>query len=95
MKTIDVCGIPFEVKEIEPNNRADDFMGREDSVSCIITINVRMTREMKQSTLIHEWIHSILDTMGFGEISGNENLVSVLQNELYRAGFRLHKRNKK
>lgn len=37
--TIDVCGIPFEVKEIESNSRMDVSMGRSDSKMAIITIN--------------------------------------------------------
>lgn len=85
---VDVCGIPFEVKEIESNSRMDVSMGRSDSKMAIITINKEMPKEMKESVLIHEWIHSVLDCCGMEE-SNNEKLVCALQNELYRQGFRL------
>ncbi len=87
--TVDVCGIPFEVKEVESNSRDDCSMGRSDSKMAIITLNKEMPKEVKESTLIHEWIHAVLDCAGMGEYSGDEKLVCVLQNELYRAGFRI------
>lgn len=86
---VDVCGLPFLVKEIESNGRGDPSMGRSDSKLATITINKEMPKELKDSTLIHEWLHSVLDSTGFGDVSNNENLICVLQNELYRAGFRI------
>jgi len=86
---VDVCGIPFEVKEVESNSRTDCSMGRSDSKMAIITLNKEMPKEVKDSTLIHEWIHAVLDCCGMGEYSNDEKLVCVLQNELYRAGFRI------
>ena len=86
---VDVCGIPFEVKEIQSNGRGDGNMGRSDSKLATITLNKEMPKTVKESTLIHEWIHSVLDCVGMGEYSGDEKLVCALQNELYRAGFRV------
>lgn len=86
---VDVCGISFVVKEIEANCRIDNFMGRSDSSLGIITLCKDMPKEMKESVLIHEWLHSVLDCGGLGDISNNETLVCLLQNELYRAGFRV------
>ena len=88
---IDVCGVRFLYKEIESNGRGDVSMGRSDSKMAVITINEDMPKEMKESTLIHEWIHAVLDCAGMGEYSGDEKLVCALQNELYRAGFRVKK----
>lgn len=86
---IDVCGVPFLYKEVESNSRTDVSMGRSDSKMAVITINRDMPKEMKESILIHEWIHAVLDCGGLGELSNNEQLVCLLQNELYRAGFRI------
>lgn len=86
---IDVCGITFEVKEVESNSRFDTAMGRSDSKLGVITISKEMPKDMKDSVLIHEWIHSVLDCGGLGDITNNETLVCLLQNELYRAGFRI------
>lgn len=86
---IDVCGIPFKVKEVESNSRTDISMGRCDSKTAVITINRDMPKEVKESTLVHEWIHAVLDCVGMGEYSNDEKLICALQNELYRAGFRV------
>lgn len=89
-KFVDVCGVPFLLKEFEPNCRADNNMGRSDSAQAVISINRDMPKEMKDSVIIHEWLHSVFDCSGFGDLSNNELLISVLQNELYRAGFRIN-----
>lgn len=86
---INVCGVPFKYIEQVSTDRVDGFMGRSDSKMSYITINADMTKEMKQATLIHEWIHATLDLQGMGELSNNEQLVSILANELYRQGFRI------
>jgi len=87
---VDVCGIPFEIKEIDSNSRCDGSMGRSDSKMALITLNKEMPDEVKDSTLIHEWLHSVLDCVGMGEYSNDEKLVCALQNELYRNGFKLN-----
>ena len=87
--TNDVCGVPFELKETESNGREDPSMGICDSKLAIIKINKEMSEPMKESVLIHEWLHGVLDANGLGELSGKENLVCVLQTELYRNGFRI------
>lgn len=87
MKTV-ICGIDYDVKEIEPNSRADTFMGRSDIVKGEITINKTMSKQQKEQTLIHEWIHCVLDNYCFEE-GNNEHLVQTLASELYRNGFKV------
>ena len=36
---VDICGIPYEVVEVESNCRTDMSMGRSDSKTATITIN--------------------------------------------------------
>lgn len=86
---INVCGVPFKYIEQVSTDRVDGFMGRSDSKMACITINADMTKEIKESTLIHEWLHATLDLQGMGDLSNNEQLISVLANELYRAGFKI------
>lgn len=86
---VDVSGIPFEVKEIESNSREDTAMGRCDPKMAVITINKDMPSHIKEVTLIHEWLHGVLENNGLSEISGNETVICVLSNELYRNGFKL------
>lgn len=85
---VDVCGIDFEIKEVDSNSRIDSYMGRCDTKMGTITINKDMPGKIKQTTLVHEWLHAVLDCGGYAEESGNEKLISFLQGELYRAGFR-------
>ena len=86
---VDVCGVPFKVIEVESPDRFDTSMGRSDTKLALITLNSAMSKQMKESVLVHEWIHAVLDCIGLGELTNNETLVSGLQNELYRAGFRV------
>lgn len=86
---VNVCGVPFRYIEQVSTDRADNFMGRADSKMAYITINADMPKEMKESTLIHEWLHATLDLQGMGDYSNDEKLVSILANELYRQGFKL------
>lgn len=88
---VDVCGILFDVQEIESNCRTDGSMGRSDSKMALITLNKEMPKEVKETTLIHEWLHAVLDCIGYGDYTNDEKLVCGLQNELYRAGFRVKK----
>ena len=85
---IDVSGIPFEVKEVESNSREDPSMGRCDPKKALITINKEMPETVKDVTLIHEWLHGVLENNGLPEISSNETVICVLSTELYRNGFK-------
>ena len=87
MKTI-ICGLPFEIQEIEPSSRSDMNLGMSDSKQMLITIKKDMPKEMKELTLIHEYIHMVLDNYAMEE-TNNEQLVQTLASELYRTGFRV------
>ena len=87
MKTV-ICGIAYDVKELDPNSRTDTFMGRSDIVKGEITINKTMSKQQKEQTLIHEWIHCVLDNYCLEE-GNNEHLVQTLASELYRNGFKV------
>lgn len=84
---INISGISFEVKEYEQSSRVDMTMGRCDITTATINVSKMLNEEMKKNTIIHEWIHGVLDMNGFGEESNSEKLVNCLANELYRQGF--------
>ena len=87
---INICGITYTVKKIEPNSREDSFMGRTDVQKALITINSTMNEETQEQCLIHEWLHAVLCNYCIEE-TNNEILVQTLASELYRTGFRVHK----
>jgi hypothetical protein len=89
MKICDVCGMNFRIEYIEPNNLGSDKIGLSQFSKGLITIDKTMPENMQECTLVHEWLHMILDSNGFISESDDEKLVSVLQSELYRAGFRV------
>lgn len=87
--TCDVCGIPFTIEKVEPNALSNGNVGLSEFSRETISIDSTLSPEMQESTLIHEWIHMVLVSASFLKEYENENLVSTLQNELYRAGFRV------
>jgi hypothetical protein len=87
MKTCDVCGLDFEIIEHAPNNLGTIGIANIKFEQNLITIDSTLPEKMKDSCLIHEWIHGVLDMNGYHD--QDENMVSALQNALYRAGFRV------
>lgn len=93
--TINICGIEYTVKYLEPNSREDTFMGRSDPQKAEITINKNMATDIQEQCLIHEWLHAVLGNYCLEE-TNNEQLVQTLASELYRNGFKVKpKLNKK
>jgi hypothetical protein len=85
VKTI-ICGIPFEIIQREPNTRADTNFGRMDVKMAQITIDKTMPPEMREATIVHEWMHAVYEING---IDHTEIQIGVLATELYRQGFRI------
>lgn len=88
-KFIDVCGIPYKYEEFDSSDRTDNSIGRSDPKMALIRICKDCSEETKQSTIIHEWLHAILDCHGLQNHANDEILVSTLETELYRNGFRI------
>jgi hypothetical protein len=86
MKTI-ICGIPFEVIEVESSLTEDqERFGECDVMAATIKINAHCSKAQKEATLVHEWIHAVAGCNG---TSQSEDIVGVLATELYRQGFRV------
>jgi hypothetical protein len=79
-----VCGIPFTLRFFEDNSRADGAMGRMDSKRGEIAISSTLEGDILESTILHEWIHAVLEMNG---VDHDEGVAAVLGNELYRNGF--------
>lgn len=90
---VDVCGQEYIINEIESSSRYDSTMGRSDSKLGIISVNKELPKDIKETTLIHEWLHCVLDNYSFSEESNDEKLVSAISLELFRAGFNLRIKN--
>ena len=89
-KKINICGIEYTVNYIEPNSRVDTFMGRSDPQKAIITINSTMHEDVQKQTLIHEWLHAVLENYSLNE-NDNEILIQTIASELFRNGIEIIK----
>ena len=85
MKTV-ICGIPFEITEVDSVLSEDMRFGECDVMAATIKINTHCSKAQKEATLVHEWIHAVAGCNG---TSQSEDMVSVLATELYRQGFRI------
>jgi hypothetical protein len=83
---IDVCGQAFELilKKEEGGTHGNDTYGYTYGKDGKIVIDGNMPKIVQDATIVHEWLHAILEVNG---INHKEIEVSVLANELYRNGF--------
>ena len=86
MRKVDVCGVAFTVEQFDDHSRSDGALGRCDSKTGTIKLSNTMSDDVAISTLVHEWVHAVLDING---IPHEEIIAGVLGNELYRNGFRV------
>lgn len=85
MRKVNICGIPYTVKECEDHFDSDCHCGLIIYSECLIKINKNMHEEMKKATLCHEIMHGILLNIGREDLSNDENFVTVLGNAIYAA----------
>lgn len=83
---IDICGHPFTIVDNSDEEKREGNLGKCDTMSGVIKINMTCPKFLQESVLVHEWIHGVFDLNG---ISHQEIQVAVLANELYRVGFRV------
>ena len=80
--TVKICGIPYEVKEVEqPFLMADFQLGEIDYASCEIKINKTLNENLKTEVLCHEIVHGILHHLGYEE-ENDEKMVQQLANAI-------------
>ncbi len=83
---ISVCGVPHEIVMREPNGRDDANYGKYDGKTGKIFIDSTMPAEVRESTILHEWMHGVYEQNG---VQHEEQHVAVMAAELYRQGFRV------
>lgn len=78
MNKINICGIPFEVKEVEEiqsDYRGEVVHGEITHSKAEILLRESLPKELKELTLVHEWVHGMFVMIGRNELSGDETLV--------------------
>lgn len=84
--TVNICGLPHEVVEIEDTFNCDCHMGMIEYKDLKIKINKDMPEAAKQETICHEMIHGILVHLGYTDLANDETFVQGLGNAIYQ-GF--------
>ena len=89
--TVNICGVPHEVVELDDNFDVDTHLGQIDYRHCEIRLNKDMSEVAKEETLCHEMLHGMLVHIGYENLSQDEQFVQALGNAIYQ-GFKV--RNK-
>lgn len=83
---IEVAGQQWDFVRFESHTRDDNAMGRCDTKLGKIYIAEEIEGDLYHATVIHEWLHGVLDVYG---IEHDERVVNVLAAELFRKGFKV------
>lgn len=83
--TINICGIPHKIKEVEDRFDVDCHFGQINYKKAEILINKDSTDEIKEETICHEVLHGILVHLGYGEQANDEQFVQAVGNAIYNS----------
>jgi len=78
MNTINICGIPFNIKEVDeipPDIPGEVIHGEISHSRAEILLRESLPKELKQLALIHEWVHGVLVMIGRTDLSDDEIVV--------------------
>lgn len=82
--TVNICGIPHKVIEVEDTFNVDCHFGMIDYKKALIKINKDASLEIKRETLWHEIVHGILVHLGYNDLSNDEQFVQAVGNAIYQ-----------
>lgn len=84
--TINICGIPFEVIEVDSIDEAEQGITQAKIFHSRCTIHVRRDLPviLKRQAIIHEVLHGMLELLGFVEYSDDEHFVQALSLAIYQ-----------
>ena len=86
MKKINICGIPYKIKEVPVIDEADEgiIQGKIIYSQSTIYIKKDLPKKLKKQVLYHEIIHGVLVALGYNEQSADEAFVQSLATALYK-----------
>ena len=81
---ISILGKIYKIKYVKNINNDPDQFGEIDYLKQVIKIRKDCSPEYRESTLLHEVIHGILEQLGFDGENKNEHLICSLETGLYQ-----------
>lgn len=82
-KSINILGIPYEVREVEVVDKYNPSNGMINYQGCTIEIDRNLPVNLKNRVLLHEIVHGILNLLGYAEDAENEQKVQGLATALH------------
>ena len=80
--TVNICGIPYTVKDVEDTFGEKPHFGQIDFLKCEIKIHKELSGKNRSETLCHEILHGIFTHLGRYDMSGDEQFVQELANAI-------------
>jgi len=79
-KKFDLMGRTVKVNKIKKNKFVDsaDTYGHWDSIKFEIFIVEGLTEQQEEQTFYHEFVHAAFDSLGYADLSSNEQLVDQM-----------------
>lgn len=79
---VKICGINFDVKEVESGSLENDLLGKINFNKSLITIAADMADDLKVMMLIHEILHGIIGLSGVN-IGDEESIIRGVSAGIY------------
>ena len=86
MKTINICGIPHRIEELPIIDEGFNgiVQGHITYSETLIQLRASLPPELKKEVLFHEVVHGMLSTLGYDDLSNNEQFVQCFANAMYQ-----------
>lgn len=86
MKKVNICGIPFKIKEVDVIDEETDGITQGQIIyhKAKILLKRKLPKATKKQVLFHEILHGILTQLGYCELSNDETFVQALSLALYQ-----------
>lgn len=84
-KEVKILGLVYKVEEVECIDvKNEETAGEADHNNLVIKLKSNLSSTQKENTLIHEMVHSILETLGDYETSDDEKFVYRFSSVLHQ-----------
>lgn len=84
-ESVKILGLIYKVEQVECIDvKNEDTVGQADHNNLVIKLKSSLSSTQKENTLIHEIVHSILESLGDHELSDDEKFVYRFSSVLHQ-----------